>query len=182
MYQSEYSLILYPTDCNISLSQELLICSLNDLELLGKQESAERYQVGESFLSLFCFMGCSPNIELFPQSDEQPYCYIEIPETSSLTQCLISKNPKTPRCPHCKAGLVDLAKQLKEKCVLEANCSTCSESIKPATLNWRKTAVFAKSFIRIGNIYDAEAIPESQLLDSLKQSTGVAWLYSYIRS
>ena len=182
MYQAEYSLILYPSAPTFSISQEQLISILKEIELLGNQESQQRYQTGESFLSLLCFMGCSPDIELFPQKDDQPYCYLEIPKPTDVTQCVISKNVKVPRCPHCKADLIQLSKQLKQNCTQTANCYSCTKSIIPSQLNWRKTAFFAKNYILIGNIYEAEAIPDQKLLDSLEQSTQVPWLYAYIRS
>lgn len=182
MYQSEYSLILYPVESSLSISQKQLIQTLNDIELLGKQESPQRYQLGESFLSLFCFMGCSPDIELFPRDQDTPYCYLETPEPSDNLHCIISKQPKIPRCPHCKADLIELPQQLQQQYKPVMHCHHCDESIIPSTLNWRKTAVFAKNYILIGNIYEAEAIPDQRLLDLLEQHTQSAWRYAYIRS
>jgi hypothetical protein len=34
----------------------------------------------------------------------------------------------------------------------------------------------------IGNIHESEAVPDDRLLQTLKEVTGVGWLYAYIRS
>ena len=181
MFQSSYSLVLYPIDPLFSLPQLALVDILSDINLIGKQEVEGRYLVGEQFLSLLCFLGCSPDIELFPQSDDKPYCYIEVPKNSEITQCILSKAVKLPKCPHCKSDLSQLPISLKKQCSLAVDCHSCGESLNPTKLNWRKTAVFAKNMIIIGNIYEAEAIPDHSLLDILEKFTKVAWKYAYIR-
>jgi hypothetical protein len=182
MYQSQYSLILYPIYPDFSYPQRQLLKHLNSMGLLGASEAENRYLVGEQFLSLFCFMGCSPHINLFPQQDrEQPYCYIEIPAPTKATQCVISQNVKVPRCPHCKMDLSAWAQQLKQSCSHLINCSHCSTPLIVSQLNWRKSAFFAKNQIIIGNIYEAEALPDQHLLTQLEQATQVEWKYAYIR-
>ena len=182
MFQSNYSLVLYPNDFLFSLPEEQLINILSGFDFIGSQEAEDRYLIGEQFLSFICFMGCSPDIELTPQPDNKPYSYIELTVERHAVQCMISQNVKLPRCPHCKADLLELPTLLKKQCSLAVNCHSCNEVLNPAKLNWRKTAAFAKNIIAIGNIYEAEAVPDQQLLDLLEEATGVAWKYAYIRT
>jgi hypothetical protein len=181
-YQAQHSLLLYPNDPNFSLPQQQLIQLLNKINLLGKAETEQRFLVGERFLSLFCFMGCSPHIELYPQEHNQPYCYIEVAKTHAKTQCVISQSAKIPLCPHCKQALAPMVQQLQQRCVDKISCPHCAKTLIPQQLNWRKTAFFAKTHIVIGNIYEAEALPDQQFLDYLEDKTQVIWKYAYIRT
>lgn len=183
LYQATYSLMLYPDDPHFSLPHNELLHALAAINLLGEAQIPQRYLVGESFLSLFCFMGCSPHIELFPQENtQQAYCYIEIPKPAATTRCIISKDVKTPRCPQCKIDLSAWVSQLQQQCINTSCCPECDNTLIPHKLNWRKSAFFAKQHIIIGNIYEAEALPEQQLLSHLENTTHIAWKYAYIRS
>ena len=48
------------------------------------------------------------------------------------------------------------------------------------TLNWRKIAFYASTWITIGNIYELEAIPNDSLLNALEKETGAKWKTAYI--
>ena len=181
MFTAEYSLLLHPIDADCSLAHQDLIQHLYNMELLGQSRSETRFDVGERFLSYFCFMGCSPNIELEPQENDQPYCYINIPQPSLQVQSIISKNVKLPRCPHCKVEQSQLAEQLAKHYQSEVICPECSHAFSANKVNWRKTAVFAKTWIEVGNIYEAEAIPDAQFLAQLEEATQIQWKYAYIR-
>ena len=140
---------------------------LKDLKLIDKKLSSKRYATGDDFLSLLTFMGCSPDIALEPQNDK-PYCYVEI-NSLDLPQFISGKNTQYPPCPHCKEKLES------------PKCKSCHTTIDFTKLNWRKSAFVSRSWITIGNIYELEAIPSDQLLNALKNKTGVRWKPAYIR-
>lgn len=167
MWHSEFKLYLYPDNPMYVLNPNKLFSLLKALELIEKKLSPTRYSTGNNFVSLLTFMGCSPNIELEPQ-DDKPFCYIEI-ESTQKVQFISGKNTKFPPCPHCKKPLKD------------TSCAHCDKQIDLAKLNWRKSAFVASSWITIGNIYELEAVPNDQLLDTLKNETGVNWKPAYIR-
>lgn len=179
MYQASDCLVLYPVDLTLQIAKQELIDFSIEKELIGESEIEGRFQVGEKFLSLLCFMGCSPNIELYPQADGSAYCYIEIPEPSD--KALISQRPKAPRCPVCKQSLTSLAMSLNGNALSDVECFDCGSPIQPEKLNWRKTAVFSPSRIIINNIYDAEAVPDGNLLTQLQNRFGSEWRYAYIK-
>ena len=164
---SEFKLYLYPENPDYQADLGVLTSLFKKLKLVGSFLSQNRYATGENFLSLFTFMGCSPNIELEPQ-DNKPYCYIEI-DSAAEPQFTSGKNTKYPACPHCKTKLSN------------SSCSNCCENIDLTKLNWRKSAFIASSWITIGNIYELEAIPSDQLLDELEKETGMKWKPAYIR-
>ncbi len=167
MWHSEFKLCLYPDDPQYKFDKEKLQAVLQNLKFIGDALSSKRYSTGNEFLSLLTFMGCSPNIELEPQNDK-PYCYIEI-EAYEQPQFISGKNTKYPPCPQCKEKLNS------QVC---SNCNTTLDLTKP---NWRKSAFIASSWVCIGNIYELEAIPSDQLLNTLESETSVRWKPAYIR-
>ena len=190
MWHAEYRLYLYPVEHNKSIPASALKAALQTLEFIsdpleGDSESnnADRYRVGEAFLSLICFMGCSPNIEIEPQ-ENSPFCYVEIAQESTETHFVAGHNVKQANCPHCKNPQPKLAKSLLEtnqQSLLTQECSVCAKSIDPSKINWRKSAFIARSWVLIGNIYESEAVPDEKLLFALQQESGCEWEYAYVR-
>lgn len=185
MWHAEFRLYLYPTDSEVVVDRLEMIAVLRGLAFIGEDLEGEqegRYKVGEAFLSLICFMGCSPNIEIEPQ-ENSPFCYVEIPKKNQR-QFMAGENVKKVKCPCCKAIQTQLASSLlavNEEALLTQKCAECGEGLNPAKLNWRKSAFIAKTWVLLGNIYEAEAVPNEKLLAALQQLSGCAWQYAYIR-
>lgn len=182
MWQAEFKLYLYPEDSSLLVDKHDLESVLSDIEFIGRKQTKHRFEVGNQFLSLMCFMGCSPNIELEPQ-DDKPYCYIEI-ETMQKAQFVSGKNRRKVICPECKTTLKNIRHILLEEddAKNEYACPKCQKhTFNLNKINWRKSAFVASSWIIVGNIYESEAVPDDKLLASLKKSTGVEWKYAYIR-
>ena len=173
---TEFKLMLYPVDSALDINLDTLKKHLNNLGLLGEALEEllgdEHYAVGDNFLSQFTFMGCSPDIELEPNPDK-PFCYITLNHVLQA-QFVSGSNLKKTRCTHCKNDLKKVDDSLL--------CSHCDKPLDLNKINWRKSAFVAKAWITIGNIYELEAIPNDELLDSLKQLTSVQWKPAYIRN
>lgn len=168
MWQAEHKLYIYPIDPNISIPKVLISNFLEKEEFTGDIIERRRFSTGTRFLSHLTFMGCSPNIELDPQEDK-PYCYIEI-ESHTKASFVFGSNQKKSRCHYCKNEI--------QKPFF---CPHCQKTLSPNRINWRKTAFVATCWILVGNIYEREAIPNDQFLDTLAQETGVKWKIAYIR-
>lgn len=182
MYQAEYSLILHSANPEIACEQSDLIKLLKDIQFIDLEETSSRFQIGEKFLQQMTFLGCSPAIELAPNG-EQAYVYVEVPDTLPVITFHSGKNLKFPRCPACKETLNTIATDIAQaKDINSLPCPSCQQAINPLQFNWRKSAFFGKSKILIGNIYEAEAVPNENLLSYLSELTGDNWKYSYIRS
>ncbi|CAA6806013.1 MAG: Unknown protein [uncultured Thiotrichaceae bacterium] len=181
MYQAEHLLILHPANPETACTQKELITLLKEIQFIDAEEILSRFQIGDKFLQQVTFLGCSPNIELSPNGD-QAYVYVEIPQTTSEISFHSGKNLKFPRCPHCKETLKNIAADIAEANVINSlSCLACKETFNPLGFNWRKSAFFGKCQVIIGNIYDAEAVPNENLLSYLAKLTNDTWKYSYIR-
>ncbi len=190
MWQAEYRLYLYPTDIKKEIDPKKLELALQEVEFIGdilsndsSVNNSNRYVVGEDFLSLICFMGCSPNIEIEPQEDS-PFCYVEIPKKTDKIGFIAGDNVKRVNCPCCKKPQPELAKKLlnskAEDLFLQA-CTECNREIDPLAINWRKSAFIAQAWVLLGNIYESEAIPDEKLLSALEQASACEWKYAYVR-
>jgi hypothetical protein len=133
MQFSTHQLVLFPTRIVTPGNRALLDC-LSDLGLLGQSLGGGRYSTGEGFLSLVCFLGCSPDIELEPQASK-PFCYIQLPEGSALENIQLIRKP----------------------------------------------VLSVASWVVIGNIHEAEAVPDAALLDRLEAASGCRWKFGYRR-
>lgn len=168
MWQAEFKLYLYPDNPEYKTDKKSLLSILKKLDFIHQELPNNRFATGDQFVSLLTFMGCSPNIELEPQKDS-PYCYIEV-ESNKNPRFISGANLKKSRCTYCK------------KDITEPNlCPHCQQTLEPQNINWRKTAFFASCWVSIANIYELEAIPNDQFLDTLKNETGVKWKPAYIR-
>lgn len=168
MWQAEYRLYLYPINDSYIFDLVELENLLKKEKFIDKKLEKSRFSTGGKFVSHLTFMGCSPDIELKPQTNK-PYCYIDL-ESNDVPQFISGENLKKARCPFCKGE------------ILEPTCCThCGKLLKRQNINWRKTAFFATSWITIGNIYELEAIPNDLFLHLLEKETGVKWKEAYIR-
>ena len=168
MWQAEFKLYLYPNKADFIFDIKELSADLKEIAFIDKPLSISRYSVGDKFVSLLTFMGCSPDIELEPQ-DSSPYCYVEL-DTRATPRFIAGSNLKKARCPYCKRAVSS-----------PLSCNHCDQALDPSSLNWRKTAFYASSWICIGNIYELEAIPSDYLLNHLHSNTGTVWRGAYIR-
>lgn len=134
MQFSTHQLILFPAQPDIVFENSHLSACLQPLGLLGQALGEGRYTTGNDFLSLLCFLGCSPDIELEPQADK-PFCYLQLPQTQQALEFQLIRKP-----------------------VLR-------------TASW----------VIIGNIHEAEAVPDAALLDALETASGCRWKYAYRR-
>jgi len=100
VWQAEFKLYLYPEDPNYIIDKRRLSLRLKEQGFVDKVLSPNRFSVGDRFLSLLTFMGCSPDIELEPQTNA-PYCYVEF-NIDTKPHFIAGSNLKNARCPHCR--------------------------------------------------------------------------------
>ena len=174
-------MVIYPEQADLRVSQKSLISMLNTTGLLGAAETDTRFRPGNAFLELICFLGCSPNVALSPNQDNDPYCTIEVAASQDQIRCQFASNTRAPKCPVCRTNLSQLlCDEMLKPCYLQ-NCPECQTELDLTTLNWRKSAVFAQSWIEINNIFEAEAVPHDDLMQYLKKETGAVWKVAYLR-
>lgn len=174
-------MVIYPEVADLSISLKSLVSILDATGLLGDAETDTRFLPGDAFLDLIYFLGCSPNVNLSPNQDNHPYCTIEVAASPDQIRCQFGNNTKVPKCPVCRIELSHLMDdKISKPCYLR-QCPECHAELDLTTLNWRKSAVFSRTWIEIHNIFEAEAVPHDNLMQYLENETGRAWKVAYLR-
>lgn len=143
--------------------------------------SGERYLIGDSFLSLVTFMGCAPAIELEPITDEPEsteFCHIELDQIKNVVEFVPGNEHVISRCPHCRQRHADW-KVIPEN--LLHSCDKCKVESHLSEYDWKNTAGCGRFFINLHGIYPQEALPTSNLLQTLEKISETAWTYFYIQ-
>lgn len=180
-YTSNTSLIIHPDESNwLPESPEKIAALLRDTGLIADRLQTEEqcYLVGNKFLELVTFLGCSPNIKLTPEHELDKYCFVRLITNDRIT-VLTGKHTHPPRCPHCKKPEKNWPDRITATAL---KCSSCGQSSSPWLYNWRKSAGFGRFFIELTEIYPNEAIPQPALLDALRQQSATSWNYFYLHS
>jgi hypothetical protein len=163
-----------------------IISALRETGFIGKQwnnpESVQgkRYLIGDSFLSLVTFMGCAPAIELAPLEDapeSTEFCHVEVEEIKSEVEFIRGSDHIISRCPHCRQRHADW-KNIPEN--LSYACDKCKVETPLSEYDWKNTAGVGRFFISLHGIYPQEALPTSNLLQTLEKISGTEWDYFYM--
>lgn len=190
-------LLLHPADPDTAAVPEgRLAQELQAIGLIAGQrqlENAVFYPVGEHFLQLVTFLGCSPAIEIDPPDDPQElerasaagrFCHIFI-DSGERLRFRGDSHTRTPRCPGCRSPEPEWRARLQSwqagKHGPDWTCQDCGFSGHLGDLVFRKTAGFSRTFLEIRGIYPAEAVPGAALLDTLAALTGNSWTSIYLR-
>jgi hypothetical protein len=190
-------LLLHPVDPDTAaVPEDRLARELRAIGLIGggmPLGKAVFYPVGEQFLQLVTFLGCSPAIELDPPDDPQElekasaagrFCHVFISSGEQL-RFRGDSQTRTPRCPRCRSPEPDWKTRLQVwqegKQGPDWTCQACGFCGSLTDLVFRKTAGFSRTFLEIRGIYPAEAVPGPTLLDTLASLTGTPWTTIYLR-
>jgi len=190
-------LLLHPADPDTAaVPEDRLVRELQAIGLIGAPmplEQAVYYPVGEQFLQLVTFLGCSPAIELDPPGDPQEleaasatgrFCHVFISSGEQLRFRGDSQS-QAPRCPRCRSPEPGWKARLQAWQAgnngPDWRCQDCGFSGRLSHLVFRKTAGFSRTFLEIRGIYPSEAVPGQALLDTLAALTGAPWATIYLR-
>jgi len=160
---------------------------LREADFIGRSLDAaeETFVVGERFLQLITFMGCSPHIELEPPADGGPFCHVRLIGPLPQPQLLQGENTQPPRCAQCRGRLTQWREGLPDWCAdpegAEIRCPRCGHRQTPVELGWRRHAGFGRLFVAVEDIFPGEAVPVPSFLKGLERATEVGWDYFYIR-
>jgi hypothetical protein len=189
-------LILLPANPDTAtIPEDRLAWEMQAIGLIGEPMQLERtvfYPVGEQFLQLVTFLGCSPAIELDPPGDPQElekasatgrFCHVFITSGEQL-QFRHDSQTRNPGCPRCRAPEPHwetlLQSWQEEKHVPDWICRSCGFSGRLSDLVFRKTAGFGRMFLEIRGIYPSEAVPGPTLLNTLEALTSGPWTSIYL--
>jgi hypothetical protein len=147
-------------------------------------ENMPGYLLGEHFMQLVTFMGCSPYIRLQPNESDVPFCHLRLDGPYPRPKLLHGKNTQPPRCKTCRKRLNDWQARFKSwrssADHWKARCPHCGDRQDPVTYDFRQSAGCGRLFLFVENIFPQEAIPSPVLLEALKRTcNGDAWKYFY---
>jgi hypothetical protein len=158
-----------------------LIDALSAIELIGNvrgELDAHVFRAGNAFLNLIMFLGCSPHVELDPDTapDGAQVCYVQVHNYSEI-QFLSAGGRPPARCNRCRTP-VEPVPELSADAVYQ--CPGCHASQALSQIDWRRAAGFGRSFIEVHGIFPQEAVPADKLLAALQTCSGCRWDYFYI--
>ena len=152
--------------------------------LLGDLEGCS-FQVGDSFLQLVTFMGCSPHIVLEPPPHGGSFCYVRIDGPWPEPLLRYGRNTNAPRCCSCRNRINDWRNQLptwlEKPNAMRVECAQCGHRQSPLNLSWRRDGGFGRLFIVVEDIFPGEAIPVPTLISGLTGVSNNSWYYFYVR-
>ncbi len=172
-------LIFFADKITKTFNQKALINTLVTADfLLMDNPKKNHYLLGDKFLSLITFLGCSPNINLVPVAGEQ-HCYISFITPTEHAECLGFTQTVNPKCPACTKRIANWKTSNWQGAGETCICDKCQSHHLYAELNWRQECGFARGGFEVHHIYPHEAIPTDQLLDLLGQFSDFKWNYCY---
>jgi len=162
-----------------------LAAALTEAGFLGIPLAGRKgaFALGDQFLQLVTFAGCSVQVELYPNSDS-PFCHIRIVGPFELPVFQSGRNTRPPRCPNCRTPLRDWKRALAAWDGSQPEpiaCTTCGEAGPPWTYDWKEKAGFGRLFIQVEEVFPGEAVPTPGLMDLLADSSSGEWRYFYIQ-
>jgi hypothetical protein len=171
-------LVLTPQDPYlVPETPQVLLKELRVLGLIGAPlDQNQAHLLGETFMQLITFMGCSPFIRVEPDESGEPFCHLQVDGPFPEPKLLVGKNSLPPRCKACRKRITDWQKSLGQ----HAPCPHCGHQQDPASYDFKQSAGFGRFLLKIENIFPQEAIPTPRLLDTLQQASNDApWHYFY---
>ena len=159
-------------------NQSELISRLKNIGLLDEaiKDRKNAYLTGDRFLNHVAYMGCAPAIQFEPADDNSDYCHINLHFYDSARLIYNKARCRAPHCPRCHKPVDDWREQLS---AAEIYCQQCQSHSPVDTIEWKKTAGYARLFIEITDVYPKEAIPQTALLERLSTLSNTQWRYFY---
>jgi len=201
MIKSQYDMIFYPQELDLSPASlkadeppelDHLIRQLQTEGFIGNyfstryaphKETLSGYFIGDNFLKLITFLGCSPHIEVvIPEQIEQwrSFCYIEIQYQHSPVFFKGLNKPKCS-CPVCRARITQALPDMQQwtPAASQVVCPKCQTTSWLEDLNWRHSAGFGQLFLIVHSVYPNEAVPTDKLMNLLDSEVFKNWEYFY---
>lgn len=141
------------------------------------------FLVGDRFLHLVTFAGCSVQVALSPTGDG-PFCHIRIRGPFERPLGIKGRNTRPPRCPFCRNPLQDWKQPLEmwdSGEPADIPCPACGQVNPLWAYDWKKKAGFGRLFVQVEEIFPGEAVPTPDLMRLLENSTRSEWRYFYIQ-
>lgn len=175
------SLLLAPASPDLALGDGCLEAALHRIGLTGAPLAMPgAFCVGDEFLNLIGFMGCSTHVDLEPRfAGDTDFCHIRLLGVFDAPRLLVGVNTRPPRCPECRKPVGKDWEQALATPPLQ--CPHCCTLLPVERLGWRHTAGLARQFVQIIGVFPGEALPQDHLLDTLGRLGIGAWGYFHVQ-
>jgi hypothetical protein len=180
-------LLFTPRDPRVAPERDSIVSLLSEVGLIGERFSTSppAYLVGERFLQLISFAGCSPHIQLAPPlNGTGAFCHIRVRGPEPAIRLLTGRNTRSPRCPVCRQGLTHwqaLRTQWEQDPDRPFDCPHCATALIPLGLIWKQSAGFGRLFVSVEDVFPGEAVPVPALLQQLQRGSGQPWHFFYVQ-
>ena len=162
-------------------TRSIMEARLRNIGLIGDpyRRRENSYLVGNNFLQLITFLGCSPNLRLAPASeDDDHFCHVRFIGPLPRPRLLYGRNTRPPRCPRCEQRVEQWRADL-ENGGRHIDCRHCGEKIAIDAPDWRRNAGAGRFFVQITEVFPGEAVPLPALMAQLR-AEGDDWDYFYL--
>lgn len=150
-----------------------LIERLRGIGFLGAPLEQGGFLVGERFMQLVSFMGCSPFLQLEPPADgSDRFCRILFDGPLPRPRVHPDRSGRPPRCPHCRGAVSEWRERFKGEG--EIACRHCGGVQTLDSLDWGRYAGAGRLFMEVREIYPGDGTPSDTLLACL-QDAGTGW-------
>lgn len=192
--KSVYRLVLHPQNADYAPeSSETIQKILFETGFIAESHSVldsrsadvgQSFLVGEQFLQLLTFMGCSPSINLTPQHDaDRDYCHIVLSPIYAHVHFRSHERDVFARCPECGRRDANwpalIERWYRDRSRIGYVCHQCHKSTSLYDLRWRQVAGFGRFFIDVFSIFPQEGIPSNHLLSALEDACAQPWTYFF---
>ena len=181
-------LILYNKNLVSKNIETECINLLQEINFIGEKltyNNEHFYLVGDKFLSLVSFCGCSTNIQTHPDENDSNFIAIKILPFTDKQYFYSGKVPFNYSCSNCK-NLISLTNNDRKQFIIEQDdfftCPECKKNYFYHQINWRRKAGIGQFFIEIHGVFDGEGLPSDNLLNHLYNLTGSKWEHFYADS
>jgi hypothetical protein len=179
-------LVFCTCDPRFAPATALLTNALQEGGFIGDALSGryERFAVGERFLQMIIFAGCSTHLDLSPRDGDDRYCHIRISGPFEKPRFLWGSNTRPPRCPRCRTPLRDWRDRLtnrKGATPERLTCPACGEPSSPDAYDWKRQAGFGRLFVQVEEVFPEEGVPTVALMKLLERTAKCCWHHFYIQ-
>jgi hypothetical protein len=155
--------------------------ALARLGLIAGPLAGGGFAVGEAFLQLVTFAGCSPHLAFTPPAPgSRDFCHVELLGPYPAARMFTGTHTTGPRCPHCGARL--RAWQATRDAWASGSawpCPACGRTAAVEAWRWRRQAAFGRLLVAVRQVFPSEGVPSDRLLATLARATGTAWEYAW---
>ncbi|CAK0781368.1 Formate dehydrogenase accessory protein FdhE [Gammaproteobacteria bacterium] len=162
-----------------------LINGLAQIGLIGARLSDETddgtaWSMGDRFLTLVTFLGCSPFVRIEPSSPgSRAFCHVRSLGPWRMPRAWISRLAGAPRCPACRTRYPSTISDLDSDPATSLNCP-CGLIAPLWQWDFKDRGGFGRWSLSLEDIFPNEALPGDELMAFLMERTGSSWRFFYL--